>query len=92
MLVECRVCGERKYSEKTGGCLSERCSPSRSPDMPSSVSPVVREPVVQLIAGEDCPTCGQTVTLKAELKQAGRGGEYEKVKKERQRRARKKDR
>ena len=32
-----------------------------------------------------CPTCGQKVTLKAELKKAGREGEYEKVKKERQR-------
>ena len=49
--------------------------------------PVVQsEPEVQLIAGESCPTCGQRVTLKAELMKAGRMDKYEAEKKKRQRR------
>ena len=64
-LQDCRVCGERKFLERSGVCLSERCSPR---EMPPGES-VVSEPVVQLIEGEACPTCGQSVAKSGKTRQ-----------------------
>ena len=78
VLQECKVCGERKYLEGTGTCLSERCSPSRSDArrvaaMAGEPAPTfdepVREKVVQLVEGEACPTCGQSVAKSGKTRQ-----------------------
>ena len=86
-LVKCAVCKEMKFLEATGACLSERCNPlaRQSADAATLPEPE-RVPEEQVLAGESCPTCGQKVSLRAELKKSGKEGEYEKVKKERQRR------
>ena len=88
-LVECRVCGERKYLEATGACLSERCNPLVQDREASrdtlqimrvgaeshplvDVDPeqeITREPVVQLVEGEACPTCGQRVPKSGKMRQ-----------------------
>ena len=67
-------------------CFSEVCNPGRlvEAERVAEAEPV-REVSVQIVAGEACPACGQKVTLRAELKKAGRESEYETEKKKRQR-------
>ncbi len=98
----CPKCRRRTYSEKfkqctgcglglepTLGAAHERIDlVKRSPAVRRSAPvPVVAAPDGELTAGRPCPMCRHTVTLKEELRAAGRLDEYESEKKKRQREA-----